>query len=51
MTTAEASWVDAFGSWWGPDPDRRTTTDIDVALQLSYSASRKAPVCRSQSDS
>lgn len=22
--------VDAFGSWWGTDPDRRSTTDIDV---------------------
>lgn len=38
--------VDAFGSWWGTDPDRRTTTDIDVVAANTRSGEMLVGECK-----
>ena len=38
--------VDAFGSWWGSDPGRRTTTDIDVVAANTQSREMLVGECK-----
>ena len=38
--------VDAFGSWWGADPDRRSTTDIDVVAASTQSKELLVGECK-----
>lgn len=56
MFAASGSWprlsrrldlkVDAFGSWWGADPDRRSTTDIDVVAASTQSKELLVGECK-----
>lgn len=38
--------IDTFGSWWGPDPDRRTTTDVDVVAANTQSKEMLVGECK-----